>query len=48
MNYHVEAGTKNEPDTFVVPVQKKGWKIDSHVSNQRSREFLCQGVEVHP
>ena len=23
-NYPAEAGTKNEPDTFLVPVQKKG------------------------
>jgi len=30
-NYRVAAGTKNEPDTFFVPVQKKGWKIDPHV-----------------
>ena len=33
---------------FFVPVQKKGWKIDPHVSNLRSREFLFQGVQVHP
>jgi len=32
-NCRGEAGTKNEPDTFFVPVQKKGWKIDPHVSN---------------
>jgi len=47
-NYQAEAGTKNEPDTFFVPVQKKGWKMDPHVSNIRSREFLFQGVWVHP
>jgi len=45
-NYQAEAGTKNEPDTFLVPVQKKGWKSDPHVSNLRSREFLFQGVQV--
>ena len=39
-----EAGTKNESDTFFVPVQKKGWKIHPHVSILRSREFLFQGV----
>ena len=33
-------GKKNEPDTFFVPLQKKGLKIDPHVSNLRSREFL--------
>jgi len=33
MNYRAKAGTKNEPDTFFVPLQKKGWKIDPHVSN---------------
>jgi len=47
-NYQAEAGTKNEPDTFFVPVQKKGPKIDPHVSNLRSRELLFQGVQVHP
>jgi len=44
IKYRVEAGTKNESDTFFVPVQKKGWKIDPHVSNLRSHEFLLQGV----
>ena len=48
INYRVEAGTKNEPDTFFVPFQKKGWKVDPYVSNLRSREFLFQGVQVHP
>ena len=47
-NYQAEAGTKNEPDTFFVPVQKKGWKIDAHVSNLRCRESLFQRVQVHP
>jgi len=47
-NYQAEAGTKNEPDTFFVPVQKKGWKIDPHVANLRSREFPFQRVQVHP
>jgi len=48
INYCNEVGTKNEPDTYFVPVQKKGWKIDPHVSNLiRSREFLFQGVHVH-
>jgi len=42
-NYQADAGTKNEPDTFFVPVQKKGWKIDPHVSNLGSREFLFRG-----
>jgi len=45
--YQAALGTKNEPDTFFVPVQKKGWKLDPHVSNLGSREFLFQGVEVH-
>ena len=43
-----EAGTKIGPDTYFVPVQKKGWKIDPHVSNLRSREFSFQGVQVEP
>jgi len=47
-NYQAEAGTKNELDTFFVPVQKKGSKTDPHVSNLRSREFLFRGVQVHP
>ena len=32
-NYRNEAGTKIEPDTYFVPLQKKGWKIDPRVSN---------------
>ena len=48
INYRVEVGTKNEPDTFFVLLQKKGGKIDPHVSNLRSREFLFRGVQVHP
>ena len=47
INYRNEAGTKNEPETNFVPVQKKECKIDPHISNLRSREFLFQGVEVH-
>jgi len=47
-NYQAEAGTKNEPDTFFVPLQKKGWKIDPHVSNLKSHEILFREVQVHP
>jgi len=47
-NYQDETGTKNEPGRFFVPVQKKGWKIDHHVSHLRSREFRFHGVQVHP
>jgi len=39
-NYQAEAVTKNEPATYFVPIQKRGWKIYPHVSNIRSREFL--------
>jgi len=39
---------KNEPNWNFVPNQKKGPKIDPNVSNLRSREFLFQGVQVHP
>ena len=46
-NYQTEAGTKNEPDAFFVPVQKQCWKIDPHVSNLGFREFLFRGVQVH-
>ena len=27
-------------DNFFVPFQKKGWKIDHHISNLRTRGFL--------
>ena len=48
-NYQAEAGTKIESDTFFVPVQRKGWKIDPHVSNLlRSHEFFFRGIQVHP
>jgi len=40
-----EAGTKIEPDTYCVPVEKEGWKIDPHVSNLRSHVFSFQGVQ---
>ena len=43
MKYRNEAGTKNEPDTYFVPLQKRGWKIDPHISNLRSREFFFKG-----
>jgi len=32
---------------FLVPFKKKGWKIDHHVSNLKTRGFLFQGVQVH-
>jgi len=37
-------------DMFLVPLQKKGWTIDHHVSNLRTRVFLFQrGVaEIFP
>jgi len=43
INYCNKAGTKNKPDTYFVPVQKKDWKIDPHVSKLRSREFFFKG-----
>ena len=46
-NYRNKAGTKIEPDTYFVPVQKKGWTIDPHVSNLRSREFSLR-VDLNP
>jgi len=46
-NYQAEAGTKNEPNTSFVPVQKKGQEIDPHISNLWSRGFLFQD-QVHP
>ena len=48
MNYCAETATKNEPDTFFVPVQKKGWRIDLHGVNLKSCECLFQGVQVNP
>jgi len=38
-----EVGTKNEPNWYFVPDQKKGPKIDPHVSNLRSRDFFFKG-----
>ena len=43
-NYHAKAGTKNEPWHVFGTFQKKGWKIDHHVSNLKTRGFLFQGV----
>jgi len=47
-NCRGEAGTKNEPKWYFVPVQKKGPKVDPHVSNLKSRWFLFRWVQVHP
>jgi len=41
-----EAGTKNEPQWYFVPIQKKGWKIHPHVSNLKSRWFFFRTVHV--
>jgi len=38
-NCRGEAGTKHEPKWYFVPVQKKGPKVDPHVSNLKSRFF---------
>jgi len=35
-NFRGEAGTKNDPNLFFVPNQKKDPKIDLHVSNKIS------------
>ena len=43
--YSNKAGTNLK---FFVPVLIKGRKIDPHVSNPRSCEFLFRGVQVHP
>jgi len=43
-NCRGEAGTKNEPKWYFVLVQKKGPKVDPHVSNLKSRRFLFRGV----
>ena len=34
-----EAGTKNEPNWYLVPDQKKGPKIDPHVSNKKTPQI---------
>jgi len=47
-NCRGEAGTKNEPKWYFVQIQKKGWKINPHVSNLKSRWFLFRAVQVHP
>jgi len=36
-NCRGQAGTKNETEWYFVPIQKKAWKIDPHVSNLKSR-----------
>jgi len=36
-NCRGEEGMEKEPDTFFVPVQKKGPKVDPHVSNLKFR-----------
>jgi len=46
-----EVGTENEPNWYFEPDPEKGPKIDPHVLNLRSCEFLFQGVKVqavHP
>ena len=42
-NHCAEAGTKNEPDMFSVPIQKKGRKIGPHVSNKDLVDFVFEG-----
>jgi len=32
INHRAKAGTKNELDTFFVPIQKKRWEINPHIS----------------
>jgi len=39
---------KTDQTGILYQIQKKGPKIDPHVSNLRFREFLFQGVQVHP
>jgi len=36
-NFRGEVGMESEPKWYFVPVQKKGPKVDSHVSNLKSR-----------
>jgi len=43
-NCRGEAGTKNEPNLYFVPNPKKDPKIDLHISNPKSREFLFRRV----
>ena len=46
-NYHVKVGTKNKPWHVFGTISKKGLKIDHHVLNLRTLDFLFQGVQVH-
>jgi len=39
---------KKRPNLYFVLNQKKDSKIDPHVSNLKSREFLFRRVQVHP
>jgi len=43
-NCRGEAGTKNEPKWYFVTIQKNGWKVGPHVSNQK----ISMTVRVHP
>jgi len=38
-----KAGTKNEPKWYFVQVQKRGLKVDPHVSNLKSVDFFFDG-----
>jgi len=39
-----QAGTKNEPKWYFVPVQTKGPKVDPHVSNLNLVDVFCEGL----
>jgi len=45
-NCRGEAGTKNDPNLYFVPSQKKDPKIDPHFSNLKSRESLFRRVSL--
>jgi len=49
VNYRdqAEAVPKMNLTCFLYQIKKNGWKIDPHVSNLRSREFLLREVLVH-
>jgi len=47
-NCRGEASRKNDQNLYFVPNEKKDPKIDPHVSNLKSREFLFWRVQVHP
>jgi len=46
-NYQAETGTKNEPDTFFVPLPKKGWKLILTFRSEVKIAFIIARKEIY-